>query len=159
MFMKAIGNFLLVVSAALLFSCKGNGEIAEGLSVNVKGLTFERAYLTGRNRETIDRKNVAMESEVHVMLEGVSNYVLKDGNAFPGLNITVTDRNGVAVIDDTDMLSKAGGYSPAEASIIKGMVRVGPPMLRGETYHVNMKLWDHNKPENTITVDLDIVPQ
>lgn len=158
--MKSLKTMLFYFIAIGLLSCaKEKNDIADGLSINTDGLTFEKAYIAGDGDRVVDHDNIPMDGKIAVVLQGVQNYVLKDGNAFPGLNITVTDRNGNAIIDDADLLGNKNGYSPEEASIVRGTVRTGAPMVRGETYHVKMKLWDHNKPENQILTELDIVPR
>ena len=44
-----------------------------------------------------------------------------------------------------------------DAAIIRGTVTVGEPMKAGETYHVKMRVWDKNKPENELTAEVDLV--
>ena len=51
------------------------------------------------------------------------------------------------------------GFSPADASVLRGTVTVGNPMRSGETYHVRMRVWDKNKFDNEITAEVDIAVQ
>jgi hypothetical protein len=70
--------------------------------------------------------------------------------------LTVTDKEGTAVIDEQDLFANSDGYPPADAAILRGTVTVGNPMRSGETYHVKMRIWDKNKFENEVTAEVDI---
>jgi hypothetical protein len=152
---------LFFVCGVIFYSC-GSGEhekkdFDSGLSVSNTGLTVEDAYLVDHNNQAIDKDRVPFNKEVDIVLAEVENWVLKDGKAFPGLMITVTNPHGIAVIDEADLLKNENGYSPEDARMLRGKVRVGDPMKRGETYHVKMRVWDHNKPENEIITEADFM--
>jgi hypothetical protein len=51
------------------------------------------------------------------------------------------------------------GESAEDASVLRGTVTVASPMAAGETYHINMRVWDKNKPESEITAQVDIEVQ
>jgi hypothetical protein len=61
------------------------------------------------------------------------------------------------VLNGNDILANDNGFSPKDASVLEGTITVGNPMKSGETYHAKMRIWDKLKPENEITVDVDIV--
>jgi hypothetical protein len=152
---------LLSVCCVIFYSC-GSGEhdrkdFDSGLSVSNMGLTVEDAYLVDHNNQVIDKDRVPFNKEVDIVLADVENWVLKDGKAFPGLMITVTDPNGIAIIDEADLLKNENGYTPEDAKMLRGKVRVGDPMKRGETYHIKMRVWDHHKPENEIITETDFM--
>jgi predicted small secreted protein len=62
-----------------------------------------------------------------------------------------------AVINETDLFAGGEGYPATDAAILRGTVTVGDPMVAGETYHVKMRIWDKNKPENELTAEVDLV--
>lgn len=69
----------------------------------------------------------------------------------------VTDKQETPVIQEADLFSESEGYSTEDASFLRGTVIVGNPMKSGETYHVKMRVWDKNKPENELTAEVDLV--
>jgi hypothetical protein len=154
---------LFGILSGFLYSCspgeKSEKDFDSGLSVSNTGLTVKDAYLVDHNNQPIDKDRVPFDAQVDIVLQDVQNWVLKDGKAFPGLMITVTDPKGIAVIDEADLLKNANGYSPEDAGILRGKVKIGDPMKRGETYHVKMRVWDHNKPENEIITQADFMVQ
>ena len=84
-------------------------------------------------------------------------YELKDGKAFPGLMLSLTDKAGNAILDEADLFANGEGYSATDASILRGSLTVGEPMKSGETYHLKTRIWDKTKPGNELTAEVDIV--
>ena len=75
----------------------------------------------------------------------IENYTLKDGKAFPGLSLLVTDASGTDILNETDLFaSYTEGVSPEDAAVLRGSVTVGNPMKSGETYHCKMRVFDKN---------------
>lgn len=159
--MKKLNFLLFAVSIIMLASCSTGAkkDFSSGLSISYDGFSVGEAYLVGPDNKAISSNVVAMNSEVAIVVQGIENYALKDGKAFPGLALSVTDPKGKAVIDELDLFANSEGYSPADAAILRGTVTVGSPMKAGETYHVKMRIWDKNKAENTIDASLDIAVQ
>jgi hypothetical protein len=152
----------LILPVLLLFSIGCNyskgvkKDLVSGLSVNYNGFRLDESYLVGPDDQAVDPGEVPMNSDVSIVIQGIENYELKDGKAYPGLSLKVTDGRGNAVINESDLFSSGEGYSPEDAAILRGTVTVGTPMKSGETYHVLMQVWDKNKKENVINADLDI---
>ena len=153
--------FPLIFLVALAISCdfsKGvKKDLATGLSVSYNGFRIDEIYLVGPDNKAVSTNEVPMNSQVSIVVQGIENYELKDGKAFPGLMLTVTDSQGTAVIDEMDLLAGGNGYPPSDAAILRGTVTVGTPMKSGETYHVRMRIWDKNKKESEINAEVDIV--
>jgi hypothetical protein len=153
-------KLILIFPILFILSCdysKGvKKDLASGLSVNYNGFRIDETYLVGADDKAVDPDEVPMNSDVSIVIQGIENYEIKDGKAYPGLLLKVTDARGNAVIDEKDLFSEGDGYSPEDAAILRGTVTVGTPMKSGETYHVLMQVWDKNKTENVINADLDI---
>lgn len=151
---------LLMLMSVFVCSCEFSvgtkKDLQTGLSVTNDGFTFDESYLVGPDNTRKADNRVPMNSTVAIVLEGIDNYELKDGKAYPGLMLTVTDREGKPVLDEQDLLASYSGISPADAAVLKGTVTVGNPMRSGETYHVRMRVWDKNKFENEIVAEVDI---
>ena len=158
--MKKITAFLLVLSALVWCSCEFSAgkkkDFNTGLSVSNDGFTLEESYLVGPDNTRKADNKVPLNSTVAIVVEGIENYELKDGKAYPGLMLTVTDAAGNAVLDEQDLLADNSGFVPSDAAVLRGTVTVGSPMRSGETYHVTMRVWDKNKFENEIVAEVDI---
>jgi hypothetical protein len=158
--MKTQTALFLVLSALIWCSCEFSvgkkKDFQTGLSVSNDGFTFDESYLVGPDNTRKADNKVPMNSTIAIVLEGIGNYELKDGKAYPGLMLTVVDKDGKAVLDEPDLLASYDGFPASDAAILKGTVTVGNPMRSGETYHVRMRVWDKNKFENEIIAEVDI---
>lgn len=156
---KVAAVFLLVplFYTACDFSKGAKKDLGTGLSVSYNGFRIGETYLVGPDNTPVSTNEVSMNSQISILVQGIENYELKDGKAYPGLMLTVTDENGNAVIDEKDLLAGGDGYPPTDAAILRGTVTVGSPMKSGGKYHVRMHVWDKNKTENEINAEVDIV--
>jgi len=158
--MKALTAFLFLMGAFVLCSCEFSAgkkkDLQTGLSVSNDGFTIEESYLVGPDNTRKADNKVPLNSTIAIVLEGIQNYELKDGKAYPGLMLTVTDAAGQPILDQQDLLANYDGFAPSDAAVLRGTVTVGTPMRSGETYHVRMRVWDKNKFENEIVAEVDI---
>lgn len=159
--MKTQMTLCLILCAFVWCSCEFSAgrkkDFQTGLSVSNDGFTVREGYLVGPDNTRKADNKVPINSTVAIVVEGVENYALKDGKAFPGLALTVTDKDGVAVLDEQDLLAgSTTGFDPADAAVLRGTVTVGNPMRSGEIYHVRMRVWDKNKFANEIIAEVDI---
>jgi hypothetical protein len=158
--MKPKRAFCLALIALVWCSCEFSAgtkkDLRTGLSVSNKGFSLEDSYLVGPDNTRKADNKVPLNSTVAIVVQGIDHYVLKDGKAFPGLMLTVTDKDGKPVIDEQDLLAEYNGVAETDAAVLRGTVTVGEPMRSGETYHVKMRVWDKNKFENEITAEVDI---
>ena len=138
------------------FSAGKKKDFMTGLSVSNSGFSVDQSYLVGPDNTKKGDNKVPINTTVAIVLEGIENYEIKDGLAYPGLMLTVVDDKGNAVLDEQDLLADYNGVSPADAAILRGTITAGNPMRSGETYHVTMRVWDKNKIENEIIAEVDI---
>jgi hypothetical protein len=139
------------------FSVGTNKDLATGLSYSYNGFAVERVVLVGPDNNPMSDNEVVLNSQVTIVVKGLTNYELKDEKVFPGLMMVVTDKAGTAVINEADLFaSGTEGYPAADASTLSGIVTVANPMVSGETYHVKIKVWDKVKPENELTAEVDL---
>jgi len=148
---------LCCVVTACNFSAGTKKDLISGLSVSYNGFTISEAVLVDAQNERKLNNEVDLNSTVAIVVQGIANYELKDGHAFPGLDLIVTDKAGVAVLEGMDILANEEGYTPEDAAVLRGTITAGNPMVAGETYHAKMKIWDKLKPESVIDVQVDIV--
>jgi hypothetical protein len=155
-------SFYLWIGVALLcgacnFSAGTNKDFATGLSYSYNGFRVERAVLVGPDNAPMGNNEVVLNTQVAVVVEGLTNYELKDDRAFPGMSMTVTDKAGVAVISEADLFAEGkDGYPAVDAAVLRGTITIGNPMVSGETYHAKIRIWDKVKPENELTAEVDL---
>ena len=158
--MKTKPLFFIVVCSLVWSACEFSAgkkkDFQTGLSVSNAGFSIGESYLVGPDNTKKTDNKVPLNTTVAIVVEGIENYEVKDGMAYPGLMLTVTDDNGNAVLDEQDLLADYKGVSPADAAILRGTITAGNPMRSGETYHVTMRVWDKNKFENEIVAEVDI---
>lgn len=155
-------RILLFIGVALLcgacnFSAGTNKDFATGLSYSYNGFRVDRVVLIGPDNAVMGSNEVVLNSEIAVLVEGLANYELKDEKAFPGMMMTVTDKEGVAVISEADLFAGGKeGYPAVDAAVLRGTITIGNPMVSGETYHAKIRVWDKVKPENELTAEVDL---
>ena len=113
--------------------------------------------LVGTDNTAMTSNEVELDTQVAIVIQGLTNYKMKDDTAFPGLMLQVTDKNGTRVLSEEDLFAGGEGYSAADAAILRGTITVGEPMKSGETYNLKLRAWDKNKPENELTAEVDLV--
>jgi hypothetical protein len=159
--MRTIYYSLVTVCAFSLWSCNFSAgtkkDLATGLSYSYHGFGVDEVLLVGPDNVAQRNNEVLLNTKIAIVAQGITNYELKDGKAFPGLMLRVTDKNDHAVIDEADLFANTEGYSPADASALRGSITIGNPMKSGEEYHVTMRVWDKTKLDNELTADVDVV--
>lgn len=157
--MKNIIVFAMVccVAVACNFSAGAKKDFMTGLSVTNNGFSLGEAVLVNDQNQKISTNEVELNKTVAIVVQDIQNYELKDGRAFPGLDLLVIDKDGAAVLQGDDILANEEGYTPEDASVLRGTITVGNPMKAGETYHAKMRIWDKLKPESEIVVNVDLV--
>ena len=158
--MKKLTSLLLVAIALVFSSCNFSAgtkkDLGTGLSITYNGFGVDEVLLVGPDNTAMSNNEVQLNTQVAIVAQGLVNYVLKDDKAFPGLMLTVTDKQGTAVIDEADLFAGTEGYPATDAAILRGTITVGTPMKAGETYHVKMRVWDKNKTENELVAEVDL---
>lgn len=161
--MKTLTYLLIAICSVTLLSCNFSAgtkkDFKTGLSHSYNGFTVEEVLLVGPDNTVMEDNKAQLNTKVAIAVQGLANYTLKDDKAFPGLMLTLTDKDGNVIIGEEDLFAESTGYSPEDASILRGTITVGDPMKSGETYHLKMRVWDKNKTENELTAEVDIVVQ
>jgi hypothetical protein len=130
-------------------------DINTGTKSSYSGFSVDEIYLVDVNDKQLGSNEVALETKFSIVYEGVENYTLKDGKAFPGLSMVVTDAAGNFILNEADLFGgSTEGYSAEDASVLRGTVTVGDPMKSGETYHCKIRVFDKNS-DAEIVSELD----
>jgi len=158
--MRSINYFLVFGIAWILSSCNfsagTNKDLKTGLSYSYNGFGLDNVYFVGPEDKLQTDNKVDLNSKVAIIVEGLRNYTLKDDKASPGLMLSVTDKDGKFIINEADLFAGGEGYTPEQASVMRGTVTVANPMKSGEKYMISMKIWDKNKPESEFTANVEI---
>jgi hypothetical protein len=155
--MKKLIAFVAVASVVFACSVGTNKDLMTGMTLNYNGFGVGKASLVNGQNQVTTSNVVSMQETVAIVVEDIENYELKEGRAFPKLDLFVTDKDGAYVLEGEDILASDEGYSPEDASVLRGTITVGDPMSSGQTYHAKMIVSDKLKPESKITVEVDLV--
>lgn len=157
--MKRIIAVYVLIILFILSACNLTGDKKDsgtGLSIKYTGFVVDELTLVDSDNQPMSNNIVKRSTEVAIVAKGLGNFSLKDEKAYPGLTLSVTNKEGVVILHEVDFLAGNDGYTPADASVIRGTITIGDPMLSGETYHVKMHIWDKNKTDNQLTAEVDL---
>ncbi|MDO6432685.1 hypothetical protein Q4E93_18915 [Flavitalea sp. BT771] len=161
--MKRIIALFLMASILFLGACNYSAgfkkDFGTGLSFNYNGFHVQNVLLVGPGNKVMDNNKVQLNTQMAIVALGIANYGLKEEKVFPGMMIVVTDKHGSEVLKGTDLFLGTEGYTPANATELRGTITIAKPMIAGETYHLKMHVWDKVKPENVLDAETDIVVQ
>lgn len=153
---KGLAFFII----ALLFcSCNrditSQKRIVSGLTYSFKGLTFEESFVLGSDSSVLLKNEVPLNSKITIVMNGLSNFAVRDNKVFPGISVTVTIGNQTVMQTD-DVLASSEGFTVTEASSLRGSVTLSPPVMVNQTYHVKMRVWDKQKIENEVSSEIEL---
>ncbi|MBN8653726.1 MAG: hypothetical protein J0L67_20015 [Cytophagales bacterium] len=162
--MKSIFAFALILMIGSACSNSGKEGFSVGFSKGVKadlmtgaktsynGFAVENVYVVDAEDNQLGDNEVPIDSKFSIVFEGIENYTLKDGKAFPGLAMEVTDEAGNFILNEADMFStNAEGFEPETASVLRGTVIIGEPMEAGKTYQCKIRVFDKNSESEIVT--------
>src|SRR5690349_14328717 len=102
--MKKIIYLLTLASVLTFSSCNFSAgtkkDFGTGLSFSYNGFGVDEVVLAGPDNTAMSNNEVQLNSQVAIVAQGLVNYVLKDDKAYPGLMLSVTDKDGKAIIDE-----------------------------------------------------------
>jgi len=156
-----IFSVVMLALAACNFSVGTNKDLKTGLSTYYNGFRVEEVFLANSAKQHLASNKVPLDSTFLIVANGVENYTLKDGKAYPGCEITITDKTKKIVghIDDAMADVSVNGLEPALAKVLSARITLHQPFLSGETYHVATRFFDKQNEKNKITGDIDIALQ
>ncbi|MDP9078670.1 MAG: hypothetical protein M3O71_14660 [Bacteroidota bacterium] len=161
--MKKQPIIILILSCIIFAGCnfsKGaKKDLRTGLSFSYNGFIVQDVLLIDPANKRMTDNKVQLNTRIAIVALGINNYELKDGKAFPGMMLLVTDKKGTPVLKSDDLFAGDPGHPPAQATELRGDITVARPMVAGETYHVKVRIWDKIKPDNEINIETDLVVQ
>ncbi|QEM12568.1 hypothetical protein [Mucilaginibacter rubeus] len=151
----------LIISCVILLACNFSKGVKKdfntGLKFSYNGFGVSNVLLVDPANNVMHDNKVHLNTKIAIVAIGVANYGLKDGKAYPGMQLIVTDKKGAAVLSAADLFEGTAGYPPERATELRGDITIGRPMIAGETYHVKIHIWDKVTLENEIDAEADLV--
>ena len=145
---------LVVTDASTTMSADGSGVKFDNdteLQTGFRGLLVENVYIVDGDNKKIAVSEIALNTRFSIVYEGVKNYAIKDGKAFPGISIQVTDNDGNTVINEADQLaSHVEGLDEKDASTLRATVATSDPIKPGK-YIVSVIVTDKNNGDAAIS--------
>ncbi|MBK8289680.1 MAG: hypothetical protein IPK96_00785 [Flammeovirgaceae bacterium] len=161
----------LIPICCLLFACGGSKDskdtdsgfsfsasagvkmdINTGTKTSYSGFAIDEIYIVDSEDKELSSNEVPIDTKFSIVYQGIENYTLKEGKAFPGLSLQVTDATGAYILNEADLLaSYTDGFSEEDASVMRGSVTIGEPMVSGATYHCKMRVFDKNSDAEIIS--------
>lgn len=158
--MKPINfSIVLFLTGSLMacsFSAGTKTDLKTGLQYSYYGLSLDEVYFVGPESTPLTNNKVVYGSEVALVAQGIGNFQEENNLVFPGLSLAVTGDDGTLVLSEPDLLAESEGFSPEDASIIRGSLLIGEPMKAGNTYKMKVVIWDKKKPQNKIESEVPI---
>jgi hypothetical protein len=159
--MKKINVLFACTLIAGLYACGGSSDsksgfnlsasagvkmdISTGTKTSYSGFAVDDIYVVDSEDKELASNEIPIDTKFSIVYQGIKNYTLKEGKAFPGLSLQVTDATGADILNEADLLaSYTDGFSEADASVMRGSVTIGEPMVSGQTYHCKIRVFDKN---------------
>lgn len=169
--MKKIKILFVCILLTGMFACGGSSDSKAGFSLSAsagvkkdlntgtkttyKGFAVEEIFVVDSEDKELSSNEIPIDTKFSIVYQGIKNYTLKEGKAFPGLSLQVTDATGAYILNEADLLATyADGFSEEDASVMRGSVTIGEPMVSGETYHCKIRVFDKNS-DAEIVSELD----
>ena len=147
------GSDITVTETTTTLSAGNSGATYDNdteLSTGYQVLNFTDVYIVDGNDKRIKGQKVPSGSKFSILYEGVKNYTLKDGKAFPAMALQLSDSGQQIIIGEPDLLaSYAGGLSPEEAATLRATITLTDSMQPGN-YICSIQITDKNNPEASI---------
>lgn len=148
-----------VILTGCSYSKGAKKDLRTGLSFNYNGFGVQDVILVDPANKLMTDNKVQLNTKIAIAALGIYNYGLKDGKAYPGMMLLVSDEKGMPVLKIADLFEGDQGHPPAEATELRGDITIARPMVAGETYHVKLRIWDKVKADNELNAETDLVVQ
>ncbi len=120
------------------------------LQTGYQVLEISDVYIVNGDDIKIRSSKLEQNSKFSIIFEGIKNYALKDGKAFPGMALQLTDSNQNPIIGESDLLAGyADGLSLEDASVLRATITISDSMMPGN-YICSVEITDKNNPEAVI---------
>lgn len=132
--------------------------LAQRPTIESKGLVVDTVFFIVQD-EYVTTNEFSTGTRVTCVLSGLKGLSIKDGMSFPGLNMKVVNTKGEAVLQFDDLFEEyKDGVDSEDARTLSMMLMVGSPMIEGEQYTWQGRVWDKNgKSELTVSYPVKVI--
>lgn len=158
-------DFFYIMAILCLISCEGGSfskgikkDLNTGLTSNYNGLSVDDVYLSDAKGNKLENNKITLGNEIMIIANGVENYKLENGKAYPGCTILLTDKNKNEIINLQDAFSDLkDGLPPEQATELKAILTTGNPMMAGEKYQLYVHFYDKKNTTSGISSTVEIL--
>jgi|GEM_PF-2090655 len=146
--------------AAAFIGCQTSKDTGDsGIKLVTNGFETSAHYLSLGDGK-VSTKEFTPETKLYYILEGVTGFIVKDGKAFPGASMTVSDKEKNEVLNIKDLFEEyVDGIDPAAiAKELELILTLGDAMKEGSEYDWHVRVWDKNgKAEMMADIPIKVV--
>ncbi len=142
-------TFYIILFAILLAGCHFSKsvkkDLVSGLTTKGDVLTCTDVYLTVNN-EKVTRHSFSYGDVVYLIFNDIQGFAKENGNAFPSMDILVTNDSGDTVLFANDLYSEYAegmNYSPLQ---LTADLTVASPIRSGGEYNLSVTIKDKKGP-------------
>ncbi|MGM0666212.1 MAG: hypothetical protein ACQETA_02730 [Bacteroidota bacterium] len=128
-------------------------DLVTGLTTRGDGLSCENIYLSD-GEEKINRNTFTYGENVYVNFENIEGFNKENGNAFPGMRLSVIDQAGDTVMIYPDLYADYQSGINISPLLLQANLTVADPIHTGQEYTLNIHIWD-KRGESTFKAELD----
>ncbi len=153
---------LIVCMTLALNACDSGKSVSKnlvtGLTARGDGLSCEDIYLSD-GEEKINRNTFTYGENVYVNFENIEGFNKENGNAFPGMRLSVINQAGDTVMIYPDLYADYQSGINISPLLLQANLTVADPIHTGQEYTLNIYIWD-KRGEGTFkaTMDFDVIP-
>lgn len=128
-------------------------DLVTGLTTRGDGLSCENIYLSD-GEEKINRNTFTYGENVYVNFENIEGFNKENGNAFPGMRLSVINQAGDTVMIYPDLYADYQSGINISPLLLQANLTVADPIHTGQEYTLNIHIWD-KRGESTFKAELD----
>ena len=149
---------ILMFSASCNFSKSINKDLNTGLLTKGNGLSCAKVYLSSGEKE-VKRSEFIYGEKIFVVFEGIAGFERKEGAAFPGMKLQVTDPLGNKLMDLADLYAEYTEGVEHDPLELNTWISMADPIHSGQEYKLFIEIWD-KEGEGTFSAEMDftVVP-
>lgn len=148
-----------VISGVVLTACSIGGGVSEGkLTYHYTDCVVRNVQLVDAGNKPITNNVVHMGTTFLIAATGIQNFTLTDGKAYPGCELSVTDRfdKTIARIPDVLESSAKDGISTPGALDLSATITMSPPLTSGETYKITARFFDKKEAKKEVVAEVAV---
>jgi|GEM_PF-477633 len=123
-----------------------------------EGLTVDKVFLASEREGELPKAKVKKGTNAAFVFGGLKGFTEENGKVFLGCKLVVTGENGEVMLMNEDLFENISteGIAPEESQRITAIVNYGSPMESGNTYHVNILIFDKKNSALWLMADADV---